>query len=207
LVRLSAENADPAAALLWDVYPDAADVEELGDRVIFTGPPGVYTVKLRAVRFDGGKARTVTARVTITVTGAGPGPTPGPGPDPGPTPGPTPTPTPAPIPAAGLHVMVVYETADLPRMPRPQLLILYSDEVRSYLGTHCPVGPDGKTPEYRFFDPNVHAAGAGKVWADALARPRQSLPWCVISNPGKGGFEGPLPPDVPSFLALVKKFE
>lgn len=135
-----------------------------------------------------------------------PGPVP-PGPvPPGPNP-PGPTPGPAPIPGDGLRVLIVYESADLGKMPKEQSTILYSQAVRSYLDSKCAVGPDGKTHEWRVFDKDAPMGAESKTWQDAMKRERKSVPWIIVSNPSKGGgFEGPLPANVDEAMTLLKKF-
>lgn len=125
-------------------------------------------------------------------------------PTPGPNPGPGPTPTPAPIPAAGLHVLVVGDEA---KMTGDQINALKSTEVRTYLNSTCPKGPDGKSAEYRIWPSTVDTTNESQVWKDAFARTTgKTYPWIIVSNPGKGGFEGPLPADQASLLTLLKKF-
>lgn len=104
VLRLRATGDVKDAALLWDVSDeDVLDCEEVGDRLLLTGPPGTYKVKLRVVRMIAGKAIVETARVTI-VLGV---PRPQPRPDP-----PKPDP-PRPTPAGGpLWVILVEETAE-----------------------------------------------------------------------------------------------
>ena len=131
----------------------------------------------------------------------------GPRPPPIPPVPPVPPPSPAPIPADGLHVLVVYETSDLSKLPAPQQQILYSTTIRAYLDSKCPLGPDGKTREWRVWDKDVSTTNESKIWQDAMRRPRQSIPWVIVSNPQKGGgFEGPLPANVDDALILIKKF-
>ncbi len=78
--------------------------------------------------------------------------------------------------------------------------------MRKYLLDKCPIGPDGKTKECRIWPTNVIATGESKLWQDALARKRTADDWVIISNPGKGGYEGPLPADETAMLALLKKY-
>lgn len=143
----------------------------------------------------GGKQ--VTATMVVTV---GKAPEPGPGPGPGPVP---PTPAPAPIPDAGFRVLMVYESSELNNIPASQVEAMRAQSVRQYLDAKCVVGPDGKTKEWRIWDKDVDATKADKLWRDALARKRDSLPWIIISD-GKKGFEGPLPKTVDDMLKLLK---
>jgi hypothetical protein len=200
LVRLSAEGAAAGSALVWDVSPeDAADVEEVNGRLLFVGPPGTYKIKLRTLRLKDGATILESARATVVIGGVPPGPDPDPGPDP--------KPNPAPIPAAGLHVLIVYESAEVGKLPAAQEAILYAQSIRDYLNAKCPVGPDNKTKEWRIWDKDVATAGESKLWQEALKRPRASVPWIIVSNPAKGGgFEGPLPANVADTLTLLKKY-
>lgn len=119
-------------------------------------------------------------------------------------PGPTPIPPgPVPIPDAGLRVLIVYESADLTRLPKEQSSILTSQTIRQWLNAHCVLGPDGKTKEYRLWDQNVDPSGESKVWQDAMKRDRKSLPWLIVSN-GQKGFEGPLPGTIEETLKVLR---
>lgn len=111
----------------------------------------------------------------------------------------------APIPAAGLRVLIVYESADLSKYTPQTNGILFGKAVRDYLQANCVVGPDGKTKEFRIWDKDLDGYGDSKLWGDAMKRPRSSVPWVIISN-GKTGYEGPLPENADKFLELVKKY-
>jgi hypothetical protein len=218
MVRLAAEGADPkAAAYIWDVADeDRADVEEVvGGKLYFTGPAGTYKVKLRLITITNGAPKVDTARATVVIGDppppvppgpTPPGPTP-PGPTPpGPTPpGPNPPTPPAPIPEAGLRVLIVYESAELSKLPPAQTNCLYAKNVRDFLNANCATGADGKTREWRIWDKDVDAAQESAVWQSAMKRPRASVPWVLVSN-GKTGYEGPLPADPEALLTLLKKY-
>ena len=143
------------------------------------------------------EAEIVTATVDVS---AGQGPQPPPKPDPKP---PEPSPD-APIPVSGLRVLVVFETADAAKLTAGQQQAIYSKATRDLLNANCVVGPDGKTREWRIFDQNVDASADSKTWADAMKRPRKSVPWLIVSN-GTSGFEGPLVDDK-QVADLVAKF-
>lgn len=148
---------------------------------VATAPDGTYRVLAYSGNADGPSEPAVC---TVKVGK----PTPPKPPEP-----PTPPPGPAPIMADGLHVLIVYESADLARYTRQQLNALYSTAVRAYADQKCAKGLDGKTPEFRCWDQNAPDAGAAKHWQMAMKRSRGSLPWLVVSNPQKGGgFEGAL---------------
>lgn len=136
-------------------------------------------------------------------------PPPAPRPDEPPAPRPDEPPPPdeaAPIPAPGLRVLIVFETSDQGRLTAGQRAAVFGQPVRDYLDARCAVGPDGRSREYRIYDQNQSVAGESKLWQDAMARPRKSVPWLVVSN-GKAGYEGPLPATTAEFFDLVKKYE
>lgn len=202
------------ASFLWDIEgvgqtTSAPDTIELGDTVYVWAAPGSYRVRLTAIDFENKKVE--RASITFAVTGTPAPPEPGPTPPgPGPTPpGPTP-PLPRPIPGTGMKVLIIYETADLSKLPAAQLAALYSKTVRDYLNQKCVVGPDGKTKEWRLWDKDVVTTGETETWKTAMkdnvARAK-SLPWIVIASDTKAGsFEGPLPASTEQLLALLKKY-
>lgn len=121
---------------------------------------------------------------------------------------PTPKPPapPAPIPAKGLHVLITVDSNNLSKLPVTQQLELSSADVRSYLDKTCPVGPDGKTHEWRIWDKSVNAANESPLWQEALKRSEgKPTPWIIVSN-GTTGFEGALPPNSADLLTLLKKY-
>lgn len=142
--------------------------------------------------------------ITTVVIGEVPPTPPGPTP-PGPTPpGPTP-PSPAPIPVDGFRVLIIYESADLPKYPAGTTAAMYSRKVREYMNNKCVKGTDGKTAEWRVWDKDVDTTNEAKHWQDAMKRERKSLPWVIISD-GKTGYEGPMPDGEAGLLDLVKKY-
>lgn len=132
----------------------------------------------------------------------GPAPAPEP-PAPQPVP-PAPAP-PAPIPLAGLRVLVVYDSKGEAEYPAPQREVLYALGVREYLDAKCAPGPDGLR-EWRIWPASTDPRGEAPWLRDAFARPRQSLPWLVVSN-GRAGFEGPLPGSIDETLATIRRYE
>lgn len=129
---------------------------------------------------------------------------PGPGPDPDPDPKPDPDGV-VPISGDGFRVLVVLESSDRAKLPSSQVTTLTAAEVVNYLNSKCVMGPDGKTREWRVWDKDVPTTAVAKHWADAMKRPRTSLPWVMIST-GKTGYEGPLPATAAEFLTLLKKY-
>ena len=102
LVRLTAEGAKDGSALIWDVdKEEVADVEELPGRLLFTGPPGQYRIKCRAITLVNGKTNVETARTVVTIGDA---------PPPGPEPGPDPPPTPMPVDDFGRDLLAAWKS-------------------------------------------------------------------------------------------------
>src|SRR5581483_8232697 len=125
-----------------------------------------------------------------------------------------PGPTPNPDPFSGkamataspsLRVLIVYESSTLSQLPKAQAGILTDGNLRAYLTSHCVTGADGKTADWRIWDKDVNTAAESPVWQRVMARPKASIPWIVIGD-GSAGFEGALPADSVSPLALVQKF-
>jgi hypothetical protein len=173
------------------------------------GQPGEYWVFVVATGTVDGATDLDFAPWKITVSPVGPAPKPPdpptpPGPEP-PGPNPPQPPGPAPIPLPGLRVLVIYESADLSKLPPAQTAVLYSKSLRDLLNAKCAAGPDGKTKEWRIYDADVDTSGDVETWKAAMARPRKSLPWVVISN-GAAGYEGPLPATVDEMTKLVEKY-
>jgi hypothetical protein len=136
-----------------------------------------------------------------------------------------PTPSTAPIPDAGFRVLMVYQDKDKTKMSASQRLVLSGAEVRDYLASHCVVGPDMQTKEYRIWDVDVKGIeNESQLWQKAWARPhptvalvpdpanpaaKREVPtiWLLISN-GKEGWEGPVLPTTPltEVMATLKKY-
>jgi len=169
---------------------------------VVTAPKGRYRLLAYTALGD---VPSAPAICTVIIGEAPPiPPGPGPGPDPGPTPDPDVKP---PIPVAGFRFLIVEESAERSKLPAAQREILGSTVLRLALSAACAKGPDGKTPEWRIFDKDAPMGAESKLWQDAMARPRKSLPWLIMSN-GVTGFEGPLPTSgVDEVLKMVEKYK
>lgn len=122
-----------------------------------------------------------------------PWPTPGPGPEP------------APDPKAPLRVMLVYDSANMAKLPAAQLEAMQALAVWKYLDEKCAVGRDGMTPERRKYDMTADVSQESKEWQDLFARKRDTLPWLVVER-GPVVYEGPEPKTLEDKLALLKKY-
>lgn len=112
---------------------------------------------------------------------------------------------PSPIPEVGFRVIIIEDKEKLSLLPAQQLSIRTSKVFRDYLDANCVTEPDGKTKGYRIWDFKTDASADLKVWRDALARPRTSMPWLIVSNPPMAGYEGPLPANVDDTITLLRK--
>jgi len=155
---------------------------------------------------EGVQSEADVIRQPLTVMGLAPIPPPDPGPGPvppGPQPDPTP-PDPAPIPGDSNRVLIVYESSDLSKLPASQSVLMSSANVREYLTRKCSKGATG-TPEFRIWDKDTDTSNVGQVWKDAMALPRNAVPWLIVSN-GKSGYSGPLPVNEVELLTKLKQY-
>lgn len=128
-------------------------------------------------------------------------------PIPWPTPGPGPTPEPPPIPIGKLRVLVVLDKANVAKLPRGQQDIIgLPKDLRDYLNSHCGVGEDGKTPEFRFFDYQQDVSGSSAAWKAGMAKAQgKPLPFVVIANE-TAQWEGSLPASKDELLTILRKY-
>lgn len=168
--------------------------------------PGLYRVRAIAAKNKDGKA-TLSLPSECLVTVGAPGPQP-PGPGPTPVPPVPPTPSVVPIDAPGLHVLIIEETAERAKLPASQLNVLTSKDVWAWLDAHCVVDTGGKNQKAAYLvDKDADASKWLPKYQLAMKRPRQSVPWIIISNKGKGkGYEGPLPATIDDTLKLLKQW-
>lgn len=124
---------------------------------------------------------------------------------PEPTPTPTPTPTPAPVVAPELRVLILFDQDKVTQLPIEQQRILESQQLKDWLSTKCVKGTDGKTPEWRIWPSNIVVADDLPIWKKALAEPRNSPNWLLVSN-SKAGYSGPLPATEAELMEILKRF-
>jgi len=170
--------------------------KQLDANTFYIDEPGKHWVDVTAIDF----AKNIYVRKTaIAVVGPRPPPTPD---DDDPKP-PAPDQEP-PIDGDGLRVLIVYESSELNQLTADQRDIFYGQTVRKYLTENC-VQQD-RYSEWRILDQDTSFVDAGSRWVKALARPRTSLPWILISN-GKTGYEGPLPATASETIELIKRYK
>ena len=222
LVTLKAK-VDSGTSTLWKVKPLDPDSEgkvqaptiidwaseKKAKGLKFVAPPGRYSVTLvtgSIVKGEDGKDTLDFDEVEKVVTIATPGPIPPTPVPPGPTPQPPgPTPDSAPIKEPGFRVMIIFEKSKSTELPLNQQTIIFGKTTRDWLKENC-VKVDGE-PDLRIYDPDDDLSGDKSYWREAIKLPRTKLPWVIVSNPGKGGFSGPLPDTKEEFLTLVNKYK
>jgi hypothetical protein len=153
--------------------------------------PGRYKI---AAYSDAGGA---PAYCTVVVEGEAPKPI-------DPPPGPNPPPGPAPV--GPLRVLMIYESADLAKMPAAQQAVIYGRKVRDYLNAKCEKEADGKTRGWRIWDKDADASAEASHWQTAMKRSRASVPFIHILKGDSIAYEGPLPASADEALALLKKY-
>jgi hypothetical protein len=223
IVRLKAENVPVKFGLRWRVKATDPKNQELidwatGDRVQkpeWVAPPGSYTVELTVGGTDKDGQFVLDGDEVVVTIGK---PTPGPGPpdvDPDVKP-PPPTPSVAPIAKPGLRVLIVRESDanDQTALTAGQREVIRPGKVWDYLRAKTVTEAENPGGAWRILDPQVNPLTNGdpdgKTWAEAMKRPRASIPWVVISNGTKNtGYEGPLPSDITGakFIDLLKQYE
>jgi hypothetical protein len=106
----------------------------------------------------------------------------------------------APITDLGNRCLIVYESADVAKMPAKQQVIITGSRVRKYLDMACV--KDG----WRIIDADTQFTGGDDViWVEAMRLPRDGGPWLICST-GKRGYSGPLPSDIDTTIELLATY-
>lgn len=188
--------------------------EDQGDAIkVTSAPKGQATVSVKAVGVkldkDGRFVDFDTKIYSVSVTvGDVPAPIP-----PIPEPIPTPKVDPAPIPLPGLRVLFIYEEDAKEKhklqVENPdQYWTLFGGEYRDWFNANCVKGVDGKTPELRIIDQHANVAGMEKHWRDAFERAKgKGVPYMIVSNHPKGGWEGLMPKVNSDIKAKLEAFK
>lgn len=195
-IVLKAETVAAGTSYLWDFSSEEVEKEEVGGTVYVWAPPGKYRVTLTAINFD--KKSVERASFSFTVTGKKPDVDPVDPVDPPPPSGLVKNP----------RVLIVEESAERTKLPAETIAVILGRPFRDFLNSVAPLDPDGKTKTWRIWDKDVDASNpAVAEYKKLLDRKRTALPWIVIADGKTGavGFEGPLPKDTASAIALVKK--
>jgi len=106
----------------------------------------------------------------------------------------------APITDLGNRCLIVYESADVAKMPATQQVIITGSRLRKYLDMACI--KDG----WRIIDADTEFTGGDDViWVEAMRLTRDGGPWLICST-GKKGFSGPLPDDIDTTIELLATY-
>jgi hypothetical protein len=213
-MRAPGLKAPPAAAkspaVAESLQPDLF-LERSANRKQLTLRPdlaGIYAWAAPVANADGTSSATLTyvangeisEPVTYTIS-IKVGPTPVP-----PVPPVPPEPPVPPVPVPGkLHVLFLYESGDLPKMPIEQVSVLASKPIRDYLTTHC--DKDGNVPTFKFVDRTSDLDLLPQDWQEIVKRGEgKTLPWMIVANANSGSYEGPWPATTQATLELLKKY-
>lgn len=112
---------------------------------------------------------------------------------------PNPNPEPTPGPVSQRFVLLTEETSDRSKLPKGQLEILTSQDVRDFLAGVC---------QSRKWDVSLTAeeiANESEEWRDMFAGHYSPPPGIDISN-GRKHYSGPLPKDVEELKSLLRKY-
>lgn len=172
---------------------------DLGDKVeVLSAPQGESTVSCRMISIDWTAKKVVTkfGQATFTVGNLPPGPKP---PDPKP-----PEPNP-PTPVAGMKVLILEESGDRSKLPPAQLASLFSTAVQSYLTQKCKPAP-GSVYGWMIADKDTNLSKVAPDLEILRQRPRQSLPWVIVSGDGGVVFEGPWPGSTAEAVKFLQKW-
>lgn len=156
--------------------------------------------RYRLFAYTGSGAGGVDAETVIVVGNAPPVP-PGPVPDPVP---PDVDPNPPPVVDTGFRVLIVFDNSSKASLPREQLAAIDSLDLRAYLNSHCIKAANG-APEWRITAATTQFSDDQPIWKKAMALPRTSLPWLVVSN-GKEGESIPLPANEAALMEVITKY-
>jgi len=113
---------------------------------------------------------------------------------------------PPPFPSQGLRVLILEETGDRGKLPRPQLAILSSTKLTKWLNEHC------VDNGWRKLDDDMTAEElnlAAPVWQEAFtltkAQSDGKTPWIAITD-GKSGESRPLPQTEAELMTILEKY-
>jgi hypothetical protein len=105
-------------------------------------------------------------------------------------------------------VAIIEEKDARGTIPPEQLAALFSTQIREYLNRKCAKGPDGKTPEWRFWDKDVVLSAESETWQKiwTATKPQLTkLPALVVIK----GTEGKVldyPANEAAALAVLKQY-
>ena len=175
------------------ITKDGVKLETTNPELYFTDP-GKYEINVVLFDPDKGIKR---GQETIVLGGT---------PTPGPTPPPGPGPTPSDEKVDNLSVLIIYESADLPKYTISQRSVIQSSDLQTYMNKTLPRDTNNQ-PLWRILDKDVTFPVTCDTtfckWMGTLDKTK--LPMLVLGNKDKIVFQGPLPEDTELVKALIAK--
>lgn len=194
----------------WSVPKDVQSTEQFDTLIVTNCPDGRFIFSVTTITIElkvDWDSKEVTKEVIkkfysvpVNVNNYGPKP------EPDIKPEPEPKPQPAPIQAEGLHVLIVFESKEKNLLSKEHFNIIYTLPFREYLDKVCSTDSNA-TAAYRIWDKDENTEYVEKKWQDAMSRKRDSIPWLIVSNPTKGGYEGPLPNSLEETKAIIERLK
>lgn len=109
-------------------------------------------------------------------------------------------------PADGFRALLLFEAEDRGDYPPEVDAVINSTRVAKWLDENTELGPD-QWPEWRFVDDDAPFHIPSSPLSQLRQRPRDSLPWLVVTNGGKIVYEGPVPAGIQPTLDLLKSLK
>jgi hypothetical protein len=174
------------------ITKDGVNLETTSPESYFTDP-GKYEINV--VLFDPDKGiKRGQETIVLGVPKPGPGPTPPPGPGP------------SDEKVDNLSVLLIYESADLPKYTISQRSVIQSTDLQMYMNKTLPRDTNNQ-PLWRVLDKDVTFPATCDTtfckWMGTLDKSK--LPMLVLGNKDKIVFQGPLPEDTELVKALIAK--
>lgn len=201
LTRVPVSSSVP---LTWWVQPPHEKAVVADDKQILVVPTADATFYVVAMGDINGK---VTYRQVEVRAGKGPQPPPDPKPpEPKPPTPPDPPKPPEPkddpILGDGFRVLIIRETGK----PTKHDNSIYSEELFNYLKAKTKPTTDGAKRGWYIADKDTDFGADSKIWSNAINRKGTTIPWAIVSAPGKGSYEGPYPDSHADAMKLFKKY-
>ena len=186
----------------WWVQPPHEKEVDYDNNFLRITPAADSTFWIIATCANDGKS---ALRAVEVRAGKGPQPPPIP-PDPKPPTPPDPPKPPEPkdepVLGDGFRVLIIRETGK----PTKHDNSIYSEETFNYLKAKTVPTKDGAKRGWYVVDKDVNFGADSKVWSNAINRKGATIPWLIVSAPGRGSYEGPYPDNHAVAMKLFKKY-
>lgn len=104
---------------------------------------------------------------------------------------------PTPLPVAGLHVLIVWDKDQKDSLPASQVGIFSSTALVDWFNAN--------NVQWRQFYQDVDQSLLEPKWKAALALPRASTPWLIVSDGKTKSHQGPLPKSEPELISILEQ--